>query len=288
MQDFIDLSNFEITNMESEEFSFNCFKIKNSETLPHWHGHIEIVYVSKGVCSVFINGELYTCCQGDIIVIPQNSLHSIIPENTSTYHPIIIGEMLLKQTLEDLHFQSSLSFTLAEKSFSPIHISVIREHYDDFVMIIKRIFNEYETKNVEYRTIIKLEIIKLFTLIKRYDTDIQTYPAYKKNERTRIIIKVLEYISNHYSDKISVKSMSSFSNMSEQHFCRVFKAYTGKTLIEFVTLIRLDKSYRLIIDTDIPITQIPELTGFCNENYFSRIFKKHYGFSPSQLRKANI
>jgi AraC-like DNA-binding protein len=188
--------------------------------------------------------------------------------------------------LGDFHFQSSLSYYLTEEAFSPIYLSTKQEHYEDYHSVIKKIFHESEGKDKDYRTIIKLEIIRFFALLNRYDTDIQNDPMPKKNDRTRVIIKVLDYISNHYSEKISIKAMSRYLNMSEQHFCRVFKAYTGKTLVEYVTLFRLDKAYRLIVSTDIPITQIPELTGFCNENYFSRIFKKQYTFSPSHLRRA--
>lgn len=79
--------------------------------------------------------------------------------------------------------------------------------------------------------------------------------------------------------------MSNYANMSNQHFCRLFKAYTGKTFIEFLSLYRLEQSNLLLITTDVPITQIPERTGFCNANYFARVYKNRYGHPPSYTRK---
>ena len=75
-------------------------------------------------------------------------------------------------------------------------------------------------------------------------------------------------------------------NMSEQHFSRLFKTYTGKTFIDYLTQFRLEQARKLLLKSDLPITQIPELTGFCNPNYFSRIFKHYYEQTPSEARKC--
>lgn len=285
MKDFIDLSNFENTYLESENFSFNSFKFKGSETLPHWHNHIEIVYISFGLCTIFINGNQYICTTGELIIIPQNSLHSIIPEKDSIYHPIIIGDTLLNRLMNDSSVQDSISPFISKESFAPIFINLKHNFYHIYIHVILTIIDEFEHKENNYETIIKLELVKLFTYIKRYlPIEAQSVNP-KKNVKTQSMIEVIDYIALHFSTKITVSTISKFSNLSQQHFCRTFKAFTGKTFNEYLTYYRLEKAYQLVVTTDIPITQIPELTGFCNENYFSRVFKKQFGTTPSNTRK---
>ncbi|WP_135555883.1 AraC family transcriptional regulator [Paenibacillus cymbidii] len=285
MKRYLDITNYEVTKLESDDFGFNCFSFTGAETFPHWHTHIEIIFISSGVTWVYVNGEKFTCGQGDIIFVPSNSLHSIIPQKNSTYKPIIIGELLLNQILADQHCHSTMAPFMGHDGFTRLHITPEHVHYLEYHSALQQIFREHNSKLMEYRTMIKLEIIKLFALLKRHHSQIHEPFSFMQSEKTQVIINVLDYISAHYSEKVTVKAMSQFCCMSEQHFCRTFKAYTGKTLIEFITLLRLEKSYRIIQGTDIPITHVPELTGFCNVSYFSRVFKKKYGLAPSQLRK---
>jgi AraC family transcriptional regulator, transcriptional activator of pobA len=114
----------------------------------------------------------------------------------------------------------------------------------------------------------------------------------KKNKNTvysriyRLIKSSLDYLNLHYSERITVRHMSEYCHLSIQHFSRLFKSYTGKTFIEYLTLFRLEQARKILSGTDIPIIQIPDLVGFCNGNYFSRLYKKYYGHPPSMGRSC--
>jgi transcriptional regulator GlxA family with amidase domain len=156
------------------------------------------------------------------------------------------------------------------------------------LQVVENIIREDRIKSEGYQAIIKAEIVKLLSLLGRGHPEVFTARSGKRDEKTQTMIRVINYLTNHYTEKISISDMSRYANMSLQHFCRTFKAYTGKTLVEFLTHLKLEKAYRLIITTDVPISQIPELAGFCNINYFSRVFRKRYGATPSSTRSSQL
>ncbi len=75
-------------------------------------------------------------------------------------------------------------------------------------------------------------------------------------------------------DKITLKELASRVNLSAHHFCRTFKQITGKTTIDFINGIRLDKAIYYLKETDLNMTEIAMRCGFDSINYFSRLFKR--------------
>jgi len=281
----INIRNFEHTKLQNDQFPFNCFYIYNSNTLSHWHNHIEIIYVSKGTCEIYINGTLYLGNTDDIILTPPNSLHSILPRDHSSYYALVIGKALLRVLADEYHINTILTPFLYNSELTPLHIQPNSKGFTPILSSLKEIINESKEKNDYFESMIKIELCRFFTLLMR-NHSVKSH--LKNNEfasRTHCLKIVIEYLSVHYQEKISISDMSKLINVSEQHFCRLFKSYTGKTFIEYLTLLRLEHAHEFLINTDLTITEITELTGFCNPNYFSRIYKKYYKQSPSTTRK---
>ena len=73
--------------------------------------------------------------------------------------------------------------------------------------------------------------------------------------------------------------------MSVCWFIRSFKRYTGVTPLQYITTIRINKAKELLKDSGYSIQEIGSLVGYDNQLYFSRMFKKQTGCSPSQYRE---
>ena len=147
--------------------------------------------------------------------------------------------------------------------------------------------NDLTTENIQqkggYQVRIKCLLLMFFSLL--YDGLPETFFENSKlTDTTRFIKSSLDYFNLHYSERITVKQMSEYCHLSIQHFSRLFKAYTGKTFVEYLTMFRLEQARKILVGTSIPITQIPDLVGLCNGNYFSRLYKKYYGYPPSKDR----
>lgn len=279
---------YEHIDFQSMDFPFGCYHIPDFPTLPHWHNHMEIIYAKKGSVNVYINGNQYPLVEGDISFIPGSSLHSIIPLGHALYTAIVIGDELLSDTHYDTHFNQLLLPFYPDYQMTPHRFTSSDEFYNDLAQCLESIIQEDQKETQYYEQMIKIEVFRFFALLLRNIPDLYV----KKNTiqlfQTQNLKKAIEYLTNHYSEKITIKTMSQFMNLSEQHFSRLFKAYTGKTFIDYLNIFRLEQAKKLLISSDMPITQIPELTGFCNPNYFSRIFKNYYGYTPSQIRKSQI
>ena len=287
MIDFNQPDTYEHINFPHQDFPFGTYTIPNLTTLPHWHTHIEFIYAKKGTVDVYINGTQYPCYEGDILFIPGNSLHSIIPKGHSIYTAIVIGDDLLNQLRHDIHFTQILE-AYGENAFPlPFHFSSTDILSTEIIEIINTIISEHTKKQPYYQGMIKLELCRFFTIIHRYYPHLISRSQEGYTNQTNNIKSAIEYLTIHFAEKINLSDMSHLMNLSEQHFSRLFKAYTGKTFIEYLTLFRLEQAEKLLLHSNLPITNIPEVTGFCNQNYFSRVYKKHFGQPPSKTRKTN-
>lgn len=99
------------------------------------------------------------------------------------------------------------------------------------------------------------------------------------------IAKAEEYIHMNYSDpNISVNSLCSILGISSAYFSSMFKKSTGKTFINYLTDVRMEHAIELLDSSDEKTYTIAEKIGYMDPNYFSYVFKKQYGVSPSKYR----
>jgi AraC-like DNA-binding protein len=75
-------------------------------------------------------------------------------------------------------------------------------------------------------------------------------------------------------------------NISRHHFCRQFKNLTGKSAIDYINIVRIEKAYVLLKQGTLNVTEAAISTGFNNISYFSRLFKYYKKMSPSQVSKG--
>lgn len=110
-----------------------------------------------------------------------------------------------------------------------------------------------------------------------------------KNGRKSVIINAaLEYIHQHYNEDISLMDVSRYVNVSPQHFSKIFKDETQLNFVEWVAKLRIDKAKEYMNTSDMTIKEICYIVGYQDPNYFSRIFKKYVGISPSEYVKGEL
>lgn len=99
------------------------------------------------------------------------------------------------------------------------------------------------------------------------------------------ILKVKNFIHDHYMDEVRLDEMASIAGMSRSAFSRFFKLHTGQTLRDYLIDIRLGNAARLLVDTNESISNISFFCGFNNLSNFNRIFKDRKNVSPSEFRE---
>lgn len=97
-----------------------------------------------------------------------------------------------------------------------------------------------------------------------------------------------QYVDQHYAEsELSLSLVATAVNVSPNHLSTVFKEKNGIGFSDYVTEVRIRQSKRLLITTDLRASEIGERVGYQNMNYFSMLFKKMTGVSPSQYRREH-
>lgn len=108
----------------------------------------------------------------------------------------------------------------------------------------------------------------------------------KREEQTNSIIKRAKlFIEENYHKDISLEDVSRIVDISSYYFSKLFKEETGENFIEYLTNIRIEKAKKLLQNRDLSIKNICVDTGYSDPNYFSRIFKKQVGVTPTEYRE---
>lgn len=97
--------------------------------------------------------------------------------------------------------------------------------------------------------------------------------------------KALSYIAENYREKLSLTMVAEFCLVSGSYLSRLFSEHLDITFIDYLNRYRINQAVILIRDKNITIKEVSYLVGYQDPNYFSRIFRKFMGVSPSDLEK---
>ncbi|MDE6844273.1 MAG: response regulator [Lachnospiraceae bacterium] len=101
-----------------------------------------------------------------------------------------------------------------------------------------------------------------------------------------LIAEVTDYVKQHFSDvNLSVKEIADSVYLTPPYLSHIFKNKTGKTLIQYIKEVRLEHSIILMGDGKFTLADIAEKCGYADPNYYAKVFKKAYGWNPSEYRE---
>jgi AraC-like DNA-binding protein len=102
----------------------------------------------------------------------------------------------------------------------------------------------------------------------------------------RLVRQAMAYIHEHYAEPISRTDLAQHVALSEDYLTACFRKELGVTPITYVIRFRVNQAQQLLLDTDKTITEIALDVGFSDSGYFSRVFRREVGLSPTDYRHA--
>lgn len=234
----------------------------------HWHEHLEIHYVFEGTTSVWCEGKLTEIKAGECLVINSNELHEGIGGESK--HLCIIISPSVMGTVNVIY-----NNVIADKSLNELAEKLLFEYT-----------NPDKSSNIAIMGYVNLIIAHLNRnhVFKEYDK--AGYSAYSR--KTATLNKVVTYLDENFYQEISLQDVAKLANVNKSYLCNIFHEYTGKTIKEYINELRVEKAKGLLLNTDMPITEISYVCGFNDSNYFARKFRQITGLTPSKTRKTAL
>ncbi len=101
-----------------------------------------------------------------------------------------------------------------------------------------------------------------------------------------VMHKAMDYIKRNYQRKITLKDVADYVKLSASYFSRLFKTEMSMTFTHYLNRVRIEQSKSLLLNDSIPLVDIALLTGFEDQSYFTKVFRKHVGISPGKFREC--
>lgn len=247
---------------------------------PDWnfplHKHnktLEISFIEDGEIDYHINDQSFHLKKYDLVIKNPKTIHS---EISDSIHPI-------KQfglTFDGIHIENhSINYLLDPNQCPIIHT---KENGPLIYELVHYLYNHKNDQNQLYDHIMNTFLYLCISMIN--DTHNYKYTSKKKTiEQT--INDVKSYIDSHYNEKISLKFLANQFYISSYYLARKFKDFTGYTINQYLTNLRLGEAQKLLIFEEYSIKEIANMCGYNDIHYFYTVFKKETNMTPIEYQK---
>ena len=221
----------------------------------------------------------YNCCHLPITLI-DDDFNIIYKEGfTATYNLLFKNSLILNNLKINIPLNSSLKINHDNSNFLIVPFGINEKSY----YIIGPYLTNSNSENLN-------SLPKLNENCIKYIENLLIDIINDNNKETSItspnIERVIEIIESNTCNSLCISSICSELNMNQCYFCRLFKAETGLTFTQYVNTCRIEKSKKLLKDTDLSLLDIALEVGFGSQSYFSTVFKKICGINPLDYRNS--
>ena len=237
----------------------------------HYHDHFEFELGTSGKGRQIFNGEEFELKKNDIFLLRPIDYHQIISEGISFSHIKVKPSILPGWIIQKLHsFKNPIVFHLTDKQ------------YDKFYFLFKMINDEIENKDHDKSLDIRIALVEMiFTLFIRLDKN--NTSLYDDSVSAKVIYFLQK--NNRFTQKVSLDEIAEYVGYSKFYTSTIFHKQYGITIQDFIINQRIEYAKKLIIETDLSITEIVIESGFESTSNFYSKFIKCVGCSPLKFRK---
>ena len=246
---------------------------------------MEIIEITLGSVLVQIGTEFAEAKAGDFLYVPPTMVFRVeAKEGEAGMRSMVFDSSIIEVNMENFDTEIFYMFYVQSKN----KIVVFEEGHpvhDTLSKYMQESYDEYISKDVCYKLPIRANIYLMMTSLLRYYCG-------SKNELDRMIYHnvmrlrpIITYISNHYKEKIYIETMSDMITVSPDYFTKMFKDSIGRTPIDYINGLRINRAMQMLATTDTSVNDISDQLGFSNSNYFHKIFKQYMETSPAAYRK---
>lgn len=262
----------------------------------HWHEEAEIGWIQEGEIDYDINFESFRVRKGDLLLIAPHILHAAhaVPGKRMVSESLVFHlDMLGYQTPDACTIRCISPLQNGKYRFVPV-VHSGQPGYGELIACMEELLGCMQPKEDAvpkaeepaeelYR---KELLFRLFRLLYRYGYVVKNEGGREDFAAEEKMKQVLTFIRSHYAEALTVGQLAGLCHFSETYFMSFFKRFAGMTCVEYINHYRLSQAARTLVQTDRPVTEAALENGFRNISYFNRQFRRQYGTTPREYRKA--
>jgi AraC family transcriptional regulator, transcriptional activator for feuABC-ybbA operon len=240
--------------------------------------HHELIYIAGGEGSIILERKKYPLKGGMLLYICPDVLHSmeIDAEGPGCFYSVHFSFV-------GINFNDG-SWDINDKvKIVPLHpVQALQDSYP-IQEAFKKLTDSWNAKLPGYefvaRTLLEQLLIAIYQNTQRQN---QNYGASLKVE------KIIAFMHENINSQITLAQLAELVQLSPTYLSRAFKETTEYSVIEYFNKMKIDKAKELLIEGGKKVKEVAGVLGFSDEFYFSRIFKKIEGVSPSEFYSRNV
>ena len=257
---------------------------KKSGDSYHSHDHVEMAFILSGTGRYLVEGEQITVQEGDLLLFNAGVRHQAFycPDATVPATEFFVG-------FSDVQFQG-LAVNIVPLPGGTCILHTEGELRRKLFRICAAMQEEKEVCREGRYYMLKAYLVQMLLLVLREQCEpVERFKGYafESANKRYVVEQILNYFENHYSEKISLDQIAENMYLSPFYVSKIFKSETGNPPIRHLIDIRLKKAKEILEDGwEGSIQEVAAAVGYDDAYHFSKLFKKRYGISPSQARKA--
>jgi AraC-like DNA-binding protein len=232
-----------------------------------------IIYCTEGNGWISVNGKRFNVKENQYFIIPKNVPHSY---GSSKQNP---------WSIYWIHFLGELSDDFSNLTKNPLtifpsHIDRIDNRIELFEEMFQNLEMGFSRENLQYANICLMHFLASFKFLDQYR-------QIRKRDDSDPILKSMRHMKSCIGeDAVTLLNLAKAVNLSTSQYSLLFKRKTGKSPLDYLIQLRIQKACELLDNTSLKIKDIAPQVGYPDPYYFSRIFTKVIGNSPRDYRKS--
>ncbi|MBP5428323.1 MAG: helix-turn-helix transcriptional regulator [Clostridia bacterium] len=263
-------------------------------TVRHGEGRLIPTFIREGWMSflgvqsgkVRVQAGLFSheATEGEILFIaPSRLLSCETVDAPAEIRLMSFHESILSQNMDTMESELLYMLTVQAKN---LLFTFTSEHplHAKLTALMDAAQDEFEAHEVCYAMPIRANLYLMMTELLRY------YGGEKRGD-DRVVYHnvmrmkpVLDRIENGYAEKMTIPSLAAELCLTPDHFTRIFREGVGVPPVEYINRVRLHHALTLLAETDLPVSEVAQRSGFFSMQYFYRIFRETLGDSPLSFR----
>jgi len=243
----------------------------------HAHDFLELYYFLDGSVTYYIEDQVYDLCPGDLLIIPAGKMHRpVIANEHAAYERMVLW--ITPQYLQSIDSPAGDLQKNLQKVGEHGYCVPFRGDETVFVTALLKKLLYMQKNDTDPKFCAGAVELYLWTIFRSYGVIDTTH----RNE-TQVIPQVIRYITEHFSEPLTLEDIAAEFFVSKSYLNRHFKAYTNSTVYAYIMALRLTHARRMLRE-GIPAVEAGRECGFSDYSTFYKAFKTQTGLSPQQFK----